>query len=84
VFTSSFGQGKGGDIQITARNIRLNNRGVIVPETASGNGGNITLNVRDSLLMRRNSIISTTAATAQQGDNSNIGDGGNINELFHI
>jgi large exoprotein involved in heme utilization and adhesion len=78
VFTTSFGQGNAGDIQIKARDLLLNNRGVIVAETASGNGGNITLNVRDLLLMRRNSIISTTAATAQPGDNSNIGDGGNI------
>jgi filamentous hemagglutinin family protein len=66
--------GKAGELQVTVRNILLDNQGKLNAETASGNGGNITLHVQDLLSMRRNSQISSTAGTAQVG-----GDGGNIN-----
>jgi len=62
-----------GDITVTANSIRLDNRGQITAETASGQGGNINLKVQDVLLMRQGSRISTTAGTAKAG-----GDGGNI------
>jgi filamentous hemagglutinin family protein len=62
-----------GDIEVNARQLRLDRRGSIQAQTASGQGGNITLNVRDYLLLRRGSFISTTAGTARSG-----GDGGNI------
>ncbi|NEU75637.1 filamentous hemagglutinin N-terminal domain-containing protein [Hassallia byssoidea VB512170] len=62
-----------GNLQVNAKNIRLNNQGAISAETFSGQGGNITLQVEDFLLLRRNSQISATAGTAQQG-----GNGGNI------
>jgi large exoprotein involved in heme utilization and adhesion len=65
--------GEGGNINVTARSIRLDNQAQLTAETASGNGGDITLQAQDLLLMRRNSKISTTAGTAQAG-----GDGGNI------
>jgi len=62
-----------GNLEVTAKNIRLNNQGTISAETFSGQGGNITLKVEDFLLLRRNSGISATAGTTQQG-----GNGGNI------
>ncbi|MGI8503458.1 MAG: filamentous hemagglutinin N-terminal domain-containing protein [Hassallia sp.] len=62
-----------GNLEVTAKNIRLNNQGAISAETFSGQGGNITLQVEDFLLLRRNSQISATAGTAQKG-----GNGGNI------
>ncbi|KAF3889846.1 MULTISPECIES: two-partner secretion domain-containing protein [Nostocales] len=63
-----------GTLDVTARSVRLDNKGQITAATASGQGGNITLQVQDILLLRRNSLISTTAGSAQAG-----GDGGNIN-----
>lgn len=62
-----------GNLEVQARTIRLNNKGKLTSETASGDGGDITLQELDLLLLRNNSQISTTAGTAQKG-----GDGGNI------
>jgi len=70
---SAEGPGEAGDLDITARQLRLNNQGSIQAQTASGQGGNIRLQIPDLLLMRRGSSISTDAGTAQAG-----GDGGNI------
>ncbi|MEH2246708.1 two-partner secretion domain-containing protein [Nostoc sp.] len=70
---SSIGQGNAGDIRVTARSIRLDNKGSIQAITTSGNGGDITLNVQDLLTLRRTSQISTTAGTDQKE-----GNGGNI------
>ncbi|MBW4563466.1 MAG: S-layer family protein [Mojavia pulchra JT2-VF2] len=66
--------GMAGDINITARSIKLDNQGILKSETDLGQGGNIALQVQDLLLMRHNSQISTSAGKAQGG-----GDGGNIN-----
>jgi hypothetical protein len=65
--------GKAGNLDISARTVRLDHQAKITGETTSGNGGNITMQNLDLLLMRHGSEISTTAGTAQQG-----GDGGNI------
>ena len=65
--------GQAGNIDVTARSIRLNNGGLLLTETTSGQGGNIRLQAQDFLLLRQNSVISTTAGIAQSG-----GDGGNI------
>ncbi|MBD2497915.1 S-layer family protein [Nostoc sp. FACHB-280] len=65
--------GDAGNINLTARSIRLDNQAAISAITTSGNGGDINLQVQDILLLRRNSKISTSAGTARQG-----GDGGNI------
>ncbi|MBW4609650.1 MAG: filamentous hemagglutinin N-terminal domain-containing protein [Hassallia sp. WJT32-NPBG1] len=62
-----------GNLEVNAKNIRLNNQGTISAETFSGQGGDITLQVEDFLLLRGNSRISATAGTTQQG-----GNGGNI------
>ena len=74
IAVDSQGTGKGGDIQIQAGRLTLDNQALISAETASNQGGNITLNVQDLLLLRHGSQISTTAGTAQSS-----GNGGNIN-----
>jgi filamentous hemagglutinin family protein len=65
--------GKAGNLDISARAVKLDGQAKITGETTSGNGGNITMRNLDLLLMRHGSEISTTAGTAQQG-----GNGGNI------
>ena len=66
---SSEGQGAAGDLEVTARQLRLDNQGSIQAQTTSGRGGDIILQVPDLLLLRRGSFISTTAGTAQAGGN---------------
>jgi filamentous hemagglutinin family protein len=73
IAVGSQGAGEGGDVEIQAHAIALDNQGFISAKTASNTGGNITLRVQDLLLLRHGSEISTTAGTAQAG-----GDGGNI------
>ncbi|WP_442949066.1 filamentous hemagglutinin N-terminal domain-containing protein [Nostoc sp.] len=62
--------GAAGELNVNARSIFLDNKGILTSNSESGKGGNISLQVRDLLLMLRNSQISTNAG----GD----GDGGNI------
>ncbi len=73
LFVRSQGSGSAGNLQVRSPFIRLDNRGEITAETASGNGGDITLHGLDLLLLSGNSQISATAGTNQQG-----GNGGNI------
>jgi filamentous hemagglutinin family protein len=71
-YVRSLGSGATGDIEVTSPQIRLDNQGRFIAESASANGGNIILN-SDLLLMRGKSSISTTAGLFQDA-----GDGGNI------
>ncbi|BAY12571.1 two-partner secretion domain-containing protein [Calothrix sp. NIES-2098] len=71
------GLGKGGNINIQANSIRLDNAGNfqqdaggIQATTKSGEGGNITLHIKDILLMRNGSKITTDST----GGNGNGGD----------
>ncbi|HYX12820.1 MAG TPA: S-layer family protein, partial [Nostoc sp.] len=73
ITVSSQGTNKAGDLEITARSIKLDNQGKLIGQANSGDGGNITLNLQDLLLLRRNSEISTSAGTRGSG-----GNGGNI------
>ncbi|MBN3943588.1 MAG: filamentous hemagglutinin N-terminal domain-containing protein [Nostoc sp.] len=73
VAVNSQGAGGAGELEASARLIRLDNQAKLTAETTSGKGGNITLQNLDLLLLRRNSQISSTAGTEQQS-----GDGGNI------
>ncbi|BAY13421.1 two-partner secretion domain-containing protein [Calothrix sp. NIES-2098] len=73
IAVDSQGAGIGGNIEIQANKLTLDNQALISAETASTNGGNLALNVPDFLLLRRGSRISTTAGNAGAG-----GDGGNI------
>ncbi|MBD2195805.1 MULTISPECIES: two-partner secretion domain-containing protein [Calothrix] len=73
IAVNSQGSGQGGDIDIRAGKLTLDNQSLISAETASNQGGNINFN-SNLLLLRRGAQISTNAGTEQQG-----GDGGNIN-----
>ncbi|MBV6622426.1 MAG: filamentous hemagglutinin N-terminal domain-containing protein [Rivularia sp. (in: Bacteria)] len=72
ISVDSQGLGIGGDIELAAGKLNLNN-GTISAKTRSNTGGNITLNIQDLLLLRNRSEISTTAGEEKFG-----GDGGNI------
>ncbi|NEU74558.1 filamentous hemagglutinin N-terminal domain-containing protein [Hassallia byssoidea VB512170] len=73
VSVDSQGAGIGGNIQIQADSLKLDNRAFLSAETVSTLGGNIEIQSQDLLLLRRNSRISTNAGRGQGG-----GDGGNI------
>ncbi len=73
ITVDSQGSGKGGNIEIQAGSLTLDNQSAVSAETTSNTGGNISLKLQDLLLLRRNSQISSTAGTAQQD-----GNGGNI------
>ena len=64
------GMGDGGELQIDAEDISLDNSGSISASTATGEGGNIMLNT-ESLELLDDSQISASAG--------GLGDGGNIN-----
>ncbi|MEO1433471.1 MAG: filamentous hemagglutinin N-terminal domain-containing protein, partial [Cyanobacteria bacterium J06633_8] len=72
ISVDSQGTGIGGNIELAAEKINLDN-GTISAKTRSNTGGDITLNIQDLLLIRNNSQITTTAGDKQFG-----GDGGNI------
>lgn len=69
ITVSSQGTKKAGDLEITARSIKLDNQGRLIGQANSGDGGNITLNLQDLLLLRRKSEISTSAGTKGAGGN---------------
>ncbi|BAY90646.1 MULTISPECIES: two-partner secretion domain-containing protein [unclassified Tolypothrix] len=69
----ALGSGNAGQLEINAREVRLDRQSKIVAETVSGNGGDLILQVQNLLLLRNNSQISTTAGTTGGG-----GNGGNI------
>lgn len=72
ITASSTGSGPGGgNLDITAQNIFLNN-GSLTAETTSGTGGNITLQVADLLFMQNNSLISAQATGDASGGNITI------------
>ncbi|GAX45033.1 filamentous hemagglutinin outer membrane protein [Tolypothrix sp. NIES-4075] len=73
VTVGSRGTGIGGNIQIQADSLKLDNRAFLSAETASTQGGNIEIQSEGLLLLRRNSLISTNAGNERQG-----GNGGNI------
>ncbi|OKH46958.1 hypothetical protein NIES2101_24405 [Calothrix sp. HK-06] len=73
IAVDSQGSGKGGDIQIEAGALTLDNQAAISAETASNTGGSINLKMQELLLLRRGGKISTNAGT-----NSSGGNGGNI------
>ncbi|WP_157229304.1 filamentous hemagglutinin N-terminal domain-containing protein [Rivularia sp. PCC 7116] len=72
IAVDSQGKGIGGDIELAAGFLTLDN-GTISAETRSNTGGDITLNLQDVLLLRNGSQITSTAGNQQFG-----GDGGNI------
>ncbi|MBD2461532.1 filamentous hemagglutinin N-terminal domain-containing protein [Oscillatoria sp. FACHB-1407] len=73
IAVDSQGSGTGGNINIQADSLVLDNRALLTAETASNRGGDIVLQIGDVIVLRQGSRISTTAGTARAG-----GDGGNI------
>ncbi len=73
VSVNSLGQGNAGDLNVTARTVRLDNNAQVTATAAFGNGGNLYLEGLETLLLRRGSVIST-----QAGISDGQGDGGNI------
>jgi filamentous hemagglutinin family protein len=73
IAVSSQGEGRAGDIDITANRVQLNDSSRLSAETTKVDGGNITLSNIELLQLRNGSSLSTTAGTAGAG-----GNGGNI------
>ncbi|QUY44228.1 S-layer family protein [Acaryochloris marina] len=71
VSATSLGMGKGGDIQLRARNLTLD-QGQITAEAAVAPAGDIQLNIANFLLLRNGSLISTTAGGDATGGNIDI------------
>ncbi len=74
IVSKTAGQGDGGDINITARTIELNDSIITseVDDEATGSGGNIDLTVSDTIRLLNNSLISTQAIEDGNGGNINI------------
>ena len=77
ISVNSRGSGAGGNLDVNARSLTLNNNAFLSSETDRANGGNLNLNVDGVLLLRRNSVISTSAGTVENA--SAVGKGGNLN-----
>ncbi|ABW29936.1 beta strand repeat-containing protein [Acaryochloris marina] len=71
VSATSLGMGEGGDIQLRARNLTLD-QGQITAEAAVAPAGDIQLNIDNFLLLRNGSLISTTAGGDATGGDINI------------
>ena len=71
VSATSLGMGEGGDIQLRARNLTLD-QGQITAEAAVAPAGDIQLNIDNFLLLRNGSLISTTAGGDATGGNIDI------------
>ena len=72
VTVSSTRTGGGGNLDIVAENLLLDNQGQLIAETAFTDGGNIRIDVDGVLLMRNESLISATAGGAGSGGNIEI------------
>ncbi|MBD2196014.1 S-layer family protein [Calothrix parietina FACHB-288] len=81
LFVQGIGDGKAGNIDLTARNLLLDRGGEILAETTADDGGEIALTVSNILQIQNHSLISATAGTAsKQGNGGNI----KINTTFLI
>ena len=65
------GQGDAGNLQVSARQISLNQRGIISADTAAGDRGNINLQTQ-ALTLRQNSRITANATGTATGGSINI------------
>lgn len=88
LFVQSINTGNSGNISVTAKTIRLDERGVIRANTNFGQGGDIELEVQDLLLLLGESRISAAGVPSQGGTSQGgtsltaeegaFGNGGNI------
>ncbi len=72
ISADSQGTGNGGNLEVVAGRLILNNRALLTATTASGEGGNITLQLQEYLLMRNSSLLSATAGGSGNGGNIRI------------
>ncbi|WP_414541568.1 filamentous hemagglutinin N-terminal domain-containing protein [Nostoc sp. CCY0012] len=72
VTVNNEGLGNGGILNINANSLRLDNKGQVIANTASGEGGNINLNLKSDLILQNNSLISTEAQGTGNGGNITI------------
>jgi len=72
--TVSESSGNGGNINIDANQVKIENGVINTSASAGGGGGNISIKNPELLLLRNNSLISSTAGSLETG-----GNGGNIN-----
>lgn len=73
IAVNSLGSGDSGNLNVTARSVRLDNHAQLTASAAFGNGGNLRLENLETLVLRRGSMVSTRAGA---GDGQ--GNGGNI------
>jgi filamentous hemagglutinin family protein len=71
ISVSGRGNGKAGDLMITAQNVKLQNDGKLNAEVNFGDRGNIAINT-DLLLLRQGSSITTNASDRANGGNISI------------
>ncbi|MEZ5581956.1 MAG: hypothetical protein R3F37_03490 [Candidatus Competibacteraceae bacterium] len=78
------GETKGGEIEITARNIMISgdslssSSGILSITSGKGKGGNITITGTNSIIMSDFGIISAESIAAPIGNPSDVGNSGNI------
>lgn len=72
ITVSNSGTGDAGNLNVTARNILLDNGASLRAEVNGGDQGNIRLQVSDVLLLRRGSNITTNAQGTSTGGNIDI------------
>lgn len=73
ISVASEGTGNGGNLNLTSKDLTLNNRGAIAAFTSNGTGGNINLQVADLILLRDdNNSISARASNQANGGNLKI------------
>jgi len=68
----SYGRGNGGNIHIEAKEVILQNDGMIAVETFGDNAGNITIIATDNIEIANYGIISAAANISSIGDAGNI------------
>lgn len=76
IVSASGSDGKAGNIDINASQVRLENQAQIFTAAATVDGGSININSSGLLLLRNSSLISTTTGI---GNPQGTGTGGNIN-----
>lgn len=68
VTVGSFGNGDSGDLEITARNVLLDENAQLSAASVLGNGGNLRLEGLDTLILRRGSSLSARAGSGSGGN----------------
>jgi filamentous hemagglutinin family protein len=75
LFATALGQGRGGDIQVSADRLTLSHQAQLNASTNQQRGGNIDLRISNLLLLRQGSTITAQALQNGSGGNLNINAG---------